>query len=132
MAPVVEALEATASHQTKKSNAASILSKTVQANVTSLRKELHRLLDERESVQAKLQKMEPLEHELATKRAEVERLVTKVHGLEKAFTKVRAQLLFSGNVKLKKRIKERGIKDAALVQQHKKMEEEDLEWQAKI
>merc|ERR1719389_608799 len=53
MAPVVEALEATASHQTKKSNAASILSKTVQANVTSLRKELHRLLDERETVQAK-------------------------------------------------------------------------------
>lgn len=83
-------------------------------------------------MQAKLQKMEPLEHELAVKRSEVERLVTKVHGLEKAFTKVRAQLLFSGDVKLKKQIKERGAHDEALLQQKRKMEEEDLQWQAKI
>lgn len=132
LAPVLEALEANASHQTKSGNAASLLFKTLQANVTSLRKELHHLLDERESVQAKLQKIEPLEHELAAKRSEVERLVTKVHGLEKAFTRVRAQLLFSGDVKLKRKIKEKGARDEALLQQKRKMEEEDLQWKAKI
>jgi chromosome segregation ATPase len=132
LAPVLEALEANTSHQMHGRDAASLLFKSLQANVTSLRKDLHRLLNERETVQAKLQKIEPLEHELTAKRAEVERLVTKVHGLEKAFTRVRAQLLFSGDVKLKRKIKEKGARDEALLQQKRKMEEEDLQWQAKI
>jgi len=132
LGPVLDALEANTSDVNKKSHAASLLFRTLQANVTSLRGELHKLLNERQNLEAKLQKMEPLEKDLTVKRAKVQQLVAKVHGLEKAFTRVRAQLLFSGNVKLKKRIKERGAHDEALVQQRKKMEEEDLEWQAKI